>query len=294
MTRSADDQPTGIFVGLCTLDVIQQVDHLPGVNEKVTARQQVLAAGGPATNAAVTFAALGGRAVLVTALGTRAMADLARYDLHEHGVEIVDVTPADRDRLAISSVLVSARTGERAVVSTDAGPRPVDVVPDLDPWLTSADVVLVDCHHPALAERAAAVASRSDVPLVVDGGRWRPVMETVLPHAQTVICSADFRYPGTADTTTSAQHLVSMGVPDVVVTHGPDPVIWWHGANKVSVPVPAVVAADTAGAGDVFHGAYCYYATQPGRTIEQRLRAAAEVAAVKCAHFGTRSWLREI
>lgn len=286
--------PTGMFVGLCTLDVVQQIDHLPSVNEKITAHQQVLAAGGPAANAAVTFAALGGRAVLITALGAGLAADLARHDLHEHGVEIVDVTPHERDRLAISSVLVSARTGERAVVSTDAGPRAIDAVPDLEPLLTSADVVLVDCHHPALAERAAELAARSDAPLVVDAGRWRPVMETVLPQAQTVICSADFRYPGTTDAMSSAGQLVAAGIRDVVVTQGAEQVLWWSDGCSGSAPVPRVDAVDTSGAGDVFHGAYCYYATQAGRTMQQRLVAAAEAASVKCAYFGTRSWLREI
>lgn len=52
-------RPDGLFVGLCTLDVIQLVDHVPAPDEKLTAREQTVAAGGPAANAAVTFAYLG-------------------------------------------------------------------------------------------------------------------------------------------------------------------------------------------------------------------------------------------
>jgi sugar/nucleoside kinase (ribokinase family) len=72
--------------------VIQHVDAAPGPNEKVTARAQWVVAGGPATNAAVTFAALGGTAVLVTALGSGAAADMVRADLAGCGVRVVDVT----------------------------------------------------------------------------------------------------------------------------------------------------------------------------------------------------------
>lgn len=43
-------RPEGLFVGLCTLDVIQLVDHVPAPDEKLTAREQTVAAGGPAAN----------------------------------------------------------------------------------------------------------------------------------------------------------------------------------------------------------------------------------------------------
>jgi sugar/nucleoside kinase (ribokinase family) len=56
----------GLFVGLTTMDLIQRVDHHPGVNEKVVAQRSDLAAGGPAAIAAVTFSALGGRSVLLS------------------------------------------------------------------------------------------------------------------------------------------------------------------------------------------------------------------------------------
>lgn len=57
----------GLFAGLATLDIVSHVDRAPGPDEKVTATWQLVAAGGPALNAAVTFAALGGHALLLTA-----------------------------------------------------------------------------------------------------------------------------------------------------------------------------------------------------------------------------------
>ena len=60
---------TGLFVGLTTLDCIYQVSRLPASDEKMVAEACLLVAGGPATNAAIAFAALGNRATLVAALG---------------------------------------------------------------------------------------------------------------------------------------------------------------------------------------------------------------------------------
>ena len=45
-----------LFVGVATLDVIQQVLRAPGPNEKVSSTGRLVCAGGPATNAAVTCA----------------------------------------------------------------------------------------------------------------------------------------------------------------------------------------------------------------------------------------------
>ena len=69
-----------------------------GSNEKATALRQDLAAGGPAANAAVTFAALGGEAVLLTALGGHPLAQVTANELVRAGVAIIDATPGVRCR----------------------------------------------------------------------------------------------------------------------------------------------------------------------------------------------------
>lgn len=108
-------QPRGVFAGLATLDVIHRIDAPPGPNQKITARAQFVAAGGPAANAAVTFAALGGQAVLLTALGQDTFAETIAAELREHGVEVIDIAPTLREVAPVSSVTVLEATGERSV-----------------------------------------------------------------------------------------------------------------------------------------------------------------------------------
>ena len=163
------------------MDVVHQVDAAPAVNQKVTASAQAIAAGGPATNAAVTFSALGGEAVLVTALGQGAVAELIRSDLHACRIRVIDVASEQVDRAAVSSIAVLRGTAERSVVSIDAGTAEVTDVPDLSPVLVGADVVLIDGHHPVLAEAASQTAKAASIPLVIDAGRWKPVLGQVMP-----------------------------------------------------------------------------------------------------------------
>lgn len=280
----------GLFVGLTTVDVVQRVAWFPGPDEKVQASRADLAAGGPAANAAVTFAALGGRATLLTAVGSGGLAELARADLARHGVTVVDAAADAGEVLALSAITVSEGTGQRSVVSRNAAgasvAAPAGVVAER---VAEADVVLVDGHHPALAAAAARAAHERGVPVVLDAGSWKPVLDEVLPLTTMAVCSADFRLP---DGREVGARLVADGPRLVAVTAGAGPVRWWTESDHGEVPVPAVEARDTLGAGDVFHGAFTF-AVAAGRGEVAALAEAVAVAGVRVGHVGPRSWLTD-
>ncbi|KMO70428.1 PfkB family carbohydrate kinase [Mycolicibacterium chlorophenolicum] len=288
----SEKRPIGVFVGLATLDVIHRIAEPPEVNQKVTSTAQFVSAGGPAANAAVTFAALGGAATLVTALGDEPVADLIRADLTTHGVEVIDAAQGATRPVPVSSVSVVESTGDRSVVSLDAVRSDATPPAHLDDVVAGADVLLVDGHHPLIAGAAVRYAAARAVPVVVDAGRWKPVMDDLIEYATDMVCSNDFRVPDTDGPRSTATALVSTGVRTVVTTHGPDPVDWWSDGQSGSVPVPAVRAVDTLGAGDVFHGAYCFYPERLG--IVERIQRSAQVAALRCSIVGPRAWLREL
>ena len=271
---------TVLLAGLCTIDVVQRVAELPAPGEKVQSLSVDMAAGGPATNAAVTVAALGEHAVLATALGSHPLADLGRADLARCGVEILDVAPDSAGPPPVSAVAVRDRDGERTVVSRNAAHR-VDKVPDLP----DVRVVLVDGHYPELALGVARWAHERGIPVVLDAGSWRPVLDELLPLVDFAACSAHFHVPG--------QSLLARGVPTVIATNGPEPVRWWtETGNSGEVPVPEVDARDTLGAGDVWHGAFAYGV---GRfELPELIRFASEVAAERVRHVGPRSWTNAI
>jgi sugar/nucleoside kinase (ribokinase family) len=272
-----------VCVGLATLDLIQRVERLPGVDEKAEALSADLAAGGPATNAAITAAALGATVTLVTAVGTHPLGGLIRADAERYGVSILDATPHSGAPPPVSAVTVLDATGERTIVSRNARGAEAAVPPGLAEVLAGADVILADGHHARLARSAAA----SGRPLLLDAGSWRPVFADLLPRADVVACSAAFRPPGTAPVPDA---LRAAGVRRGAVTRGPDPVIWWSGDETGEVAVPPVAAVDTAGAGDVFHGALAV-ALARGTDLIAALRYAVGVAGIRVRHAGPRTWL---
>lgn len=286
--------PVGVFVGLATLDVIHRIAKAPAANQKITSTAQFVAAGGPAANAAVTFAGLGGNAILVTALGDDPVAELIRADLAAYGVSVVDAAAGTTRAVPVSAVSVVESTGDRSVVSLDAVNSDASPPGGLDDLVAAADVVLVDGHHPLIARAAVRCAAARATPLVVDAGRWKPVMNDIVDFATDMVCSNDFRVPGTDNPGATAAALVARGVRTVVTTHGGDPVEWWSDGESGTVPVEPVVVVDTLGAGDAFHGAYAYFSTQIESSVAERIGRSARVAALRCSVVGPRAWLREL
>ncbi|WP_427917453.1 PfkB family carbohydrate kinase [Streptomyces sp. cg40] len=283
--------PAGLFVGLCTLDVIQLVDHTPGANEKLTARDQVVAAGGPAANAAVTFAHLGGTATLLTAIGHHPLGVGATADLHALGVTVTDLAAASRQPPAVSSVLVTASTGERAVASTNATRHRLTPPDDLDTLIAACDIVEFDGHHMELAVAVARAARALGRKTLFDGGSWKPGTEDLLHFIDVAVCSADFHPPGT-DT---LRFLRGHGVAWSAVSGGAAPILWAGPESGGAIEVPEVHVADTLGAGDVLHGALAHHLAPQDRLTSggfaEALRAAAAVASRASGSFGTREWM---
>ena len=289
-------RPTGLFVGLCTLDVIQLVDHTPGSNEKLTAREQVVAAGGPAANAAVAFGYLGGAATLLTAIGAHALGVGVTADLNALGVTVSDLASDSAEPPAVSSVLVTASTGERAVASTNATAHRLAPPDDLDALVAACDLVEFDGHHRELAVAAARSARALGRKTLLDGGSWKPGTQDLLPFIDVAVCSADFHPPGTSTAADTLGFLREHGVAWSAVSGGAEPIVWAGPGGEGAVDVPSVKVADTVGAGDVLHGALAYHLAGDRLTSQgfaEALRAAAVVASRACASFGTRAWMRE-
>ncbi|MDV3351584.1 PfkB family carbohydrate kinase [Leptothoe sp. LEGE 181152] len=267
-----------------TLDCIYQAQRPPQANEKLVAEAAMMAAGGPATNAAVAFAALGGNATVMAAVGQHPVTTLLRGDMAQVGVSLQDLTPERQDPPPMSSIVVSKASGERAVISRNAvglqvDPQAVD--------LTGIDIVLLDGHQMALGQQIAKAAKPLGIPVVVDAGSWKSGFDQVLALATVVIASANFKPPDDQDALT---YLQGLGIPHIAITHGKRPIVFSDQGRVGELPVPTTTVVDTLGAGDIFHGAFCYaWAGDFPRALAEATR----VASFSCRTFGTRTWIRD-
>lgn len=290
---------TGLFVGRTVLDVIQLLPAAMPANGKIGSLAHAVTAGGPSTNAAVLFAALGGDATLVSRiaddpLGAAVLADLAEHGcgrLRHHNVWRFE----DGDACVPSSIIVDRDTGNRSVAVAD--PSGVGDTGEHDPAgvpLVRSDlgVVMVDSGLTDVSIPVTRRARELGVPTVLDCGARKKRTPQQLPFIDAGLVSEDHAPEKTVDA--AVQSLQDAGVPFGAVTCGERPLRWYTPEGEGEIVPPKVVTHDTLGAGDFFHGAYSFAIARTGLDAEGHVAAltwASTVSALSVQHFGPRDWL---
>ncbi|MBE9006183.1 sugar kinase [Fortiea sp. LEGE XX443] len=280
----------GLFVGLVTLDLIYLADSAPKNNQKLVAADYTVAAGGPATNASVTFAHLGNQATVLGVVGCHPMTQLIYSDLENYQVAIADLNPNKDTSPPVSSIIVTQATGERAIVSINAAKTQASIT-SIPANILSADIdiILIDGHQMEVGQAIAQMAKAKNIPVVIDGGSWKAGFEEILPFVDYAVCSANFYPPNCTTEVEVFDYLSNFGIPYIAITHGEQPISYLSSNQRGTVDTPEIAAVDTLGAGDIFHGAFCHYILWDN--FSDALAQAANIAASSCQFFGTRHWM---
>ena len=274
-----DDSTTKVLIaGMAVADFVFRVPAIPTQAEKYRADSMDIVVGGPAANAAIAIARLGGRAILSTRLGEDGVADAIRGSLESEGV---DCRIRHAGRSPISAVAVDA-AGERQIVNFRGEalaeePEPLD---DLAPA-----AVLVDMGWTTAALAGLALARARGIPGVVDAEA--PATEAVL-HAASHVAFARrglAAFAGIGDKEEALLAASGRLGGWVCVTDGAAGVGYVADGRVETVPAFPVRAVDTLGAGDVWHGAFTLRLAE-GAGEPDAVRFANAAAALKCTGFG--------
>ena len=282
---------SGLFLGQCGLELVNYLPGSLGPRQRMKAERQISFAGGEAANAAIAFCAFGNAASLVTALGGHPLAEVARTDIIEHGVTLVDLDASSKRPPPVGTVLADLEHHEYSVAYANTRtrkPRPAR----LDETLHDADIVLLDGSYHLQAREAAQAAKRRGIPVVLVGGCWKDELKTLLPLADYLIVSRDFRPPGCAFRRALPRELAALGVPRIAMTRGPDPILAVVEGHAREIPVRPVRVLDPLNAGAILHGAFCHFILE--RDFYSALEAAGTVASFSCTSLGPRHWMEQL
>lgn len=274
-----------LCIGLATYDVVMTVDHHPEPDIKCLASGLLTAGGGPAANAAVTVARLGGRSAFAGYLGRDAFAEQHLQEFLQEGVDPGWIVRGSVPT-PLSVVLVKPN-GDRTVVCHKVQ-MPVLSPQQLDLGACHARVILADGHQPQIALAAVRQAGSNRTPVVLDAGSVHVGALELLPHTDYLVASARFAEDFTGKTDPhKALEILRRHAPCVVITLGKNGLVWKDETAEGDQPAFAVNAVDTTGAGDTFHGAFAL-AIARGQDFPAALTFASAAAALCCHKLGAR------
>ena len=280
----------GLFVGITTLDIQYLVKDYPKSNIKTRSEDFKISTGGPATNAAVTFSFLGGTSHLWSVIGNHSFTQFFLDDLEKWNIRVKDLSTELTELPSVSSIITSGSSGHRSIVYSKISP---DIFPE--DYLTEVDkvmfnIILVDGMNMKASIEVAKYGKRKNIPVVLDGGSWKTKMELLLPYITIALCSEDFYLPGINDNKLVLKYLKEHEIPFGAISRGQQSIFYYDKYETGEIPVKSVNVMDTLGAGDVLHGAFCYFYLKL-KNFRKALEKAAEIASRSCEFFGARGWM---
>lgn len=277
-----------LVFGVAVVDFIFKLDEMPAKPEKFRATEAKITGGGCAANAAVAISRLGGKAKLVSRLGSDMIAEFILQDLEAEGVNCQGCRKFENHQSSFSSIYID-RNGNRQLVNY----RDTNL-PDQANWLdedlfNGHDAILADCRWPGGAARAMEIARLKNIPGILDVENNVHEAEHVLPDASHIAFSlTGFEEWGKRNSDSSTLEDASLTYKAwCCFTDGENGVSYSAGVGTHKLSTFEISAVDTLGAGDVWHGAFALRLAETQSEIEA-IEFANAAAAIKCTRFGGR------
>ncbi len=279
-----------VGIGLNATDTVLTVPHFPAYGGKVPFHREFYSVGGQVASAVVTCARLGLRSKYVGTVGDDERGRLQLESLQGSGVNIDHVQQRRNCANQSAYIIIDESTGERTVFWSRPDClklTPEEITPD---QITCARLLHIDGHDTPAMEHAARIARAHGIPVTVDVDTTYSGFDRVLPHVDYLIASSEFpgRWTGNEDPFGALGTIQErFGMKMAAMTLGAHGALaYWEGRFVYS-PAFVVNCVDTTGAGDVFHGAFCYAVLQQ-MPIAEALGFANAMAALNCTAVGAR------
>jgi len=285
-----------VGVGLNATDTLLVVPHFPAYAGKVRFEDEVISPGGQVASAMVACAHLGLRTKYIGSIGGDERGRIQIESLRGTGVNLdhVQIRPDCPNQSAY--IIIDRSTGERTVLwRRDDCLRidPEEITPE---QITCARMLHIDGHDTPAVAHAAAIARRHGIPVSVDVDTIYPGFDRVLPNVDYLVASSEFPtgWTGEQDPFQALTVLQEKyGIRVATMTLGAHGALARVNGTFLYAPAFVVNCVDTTGAGDVFHGAFCYAVLQ-GMPMPEVLEFSNAMAALNCTARGARGGIRGV
>ncbi len=285
-----------VGVGLNATDTLILLPRFPPYGGKVPFEREVLSPGGQVASAMVTCARLGLRAKYIGTLGDDERGSVQLESLRVSGVNLDDIEIRKDCPNQSAYILVDRTTGERTVLWHRDECLRIDADSLTPEKIACARLLHIDGHDTPAVARAAEIARRHQIPVSVDVDTIYPGFERVLPNVDYLVASAEFPARWTHETDpfrALAMIQDEYGMRVAAMTLGAAGSLARVEGRFLYSPGFVVDSIDTTGAGDVFHGAFCY-AVIESMPVDEALEFSNAMAALNCTALGARGHIASL
>ncbi len=279
-----------IGLGQACLDYLGRLRFYPEEDDKCELIDLHIQCGGPASTALVTLSRLGIKTSFLGSISDDTFGIEIIKGLKEEKVDsaYLKITPGYTSQFAFIAITES---GNRTIFwNRGSVPhlRAGDV--DLDPF-SKARILHVDGLMIEAAQEAARQARSMGLKVVMDAGTMREGSKKLASLVDVLIASERFAEPLAGELSLpekALEALGQLGPKEVIITLGSKGSIGLSNEEIIFQKAFPIVAVDTTGAGDVYHGAYIYGLLQ-GWDMQECMRFASATSAIKCREIGARN-----
>ncbi len=285
-----------VGVGLNATDTLLTLSHFPAYGGKERFIEEILSPGGQVASAMVACARLGLRVSYVGAVGDDHRGSVQRQSLDGIGINLDYLKVRSGCPNQSAYILIDRATGERTVLWKRPECLRIDPKDIPADHIASARLVHVDGHDTPAVARAAELARSHGVPVTVDVDTIYPGFEQVLPNVDYLISSEEFPRNWTKEPDPfRALELIQdeYGMRVAGMTLGAFGALARSDGRYYYSPAFSVDCVDTTGAGDIFHGAFCYSVVK-GMPLAEALEFSNAMAALNCRALGARGGIATV
>jgi sulfofructose kinase len=285
-----------VGVGLNATDTLILVPRFPAYAGKEPFVDEMYSPGGQVASAMVACAKLGLRTKYIGTVGDDERGRIQIDSLQGTGINLDHVQVRKGCANQSAYIVIDQSTGERTVLwrrSDCLRLDPSEITPEM---ITSSRLLHIDGHDTAAVGRAAAIARQHNIPVTVDVDTVYHGFDKVLPNVDYLITSSEFpvRWTGEGDPFRALIMIQEeYGMKVAAMTLGSFGSIARMDGKFCYSPAFVVNCVDTTGAGDVFHGAYCYGVLQ-GLSLRDTLDLSNAMAALNCTAIGARGGISDL
>lgn len=279
-----------VGVGLNATDTLILLSKFPAYAGKVPFSQEILSPGGQVASAMVACAELGLRVKYIGTVGDDERGRVQMESLQGSGINLDHVQVRKGCPNQTAYILIDDSTGERTVLwrrEDCLKLEPDEITPEM---IINSRMLHIDGHDTAAVGRAASIARRHRIPVTVDVDTIYHGFDRVLPDVDYLIASSEFpaQWTSERDPFVALQMIQQeYGMRVAAMTLGAHGALALCEGRFTYSPAFVVNCVDTTGAGDIFHGAFCY-AILEGLALREALDLSNAMAALNCTAIGAR------